>query len=101
MSGCEDIPLPAYQSIGAAGMDVRAAVKSSLRIEPGGRVLVSCGFAIAVPPGYEAQLRPRSGLATKFGITLVNSPGTIDAAYRRDDQLRDSQSSSHFDNLSS
>jgi dUTP pyrophosphatase len=63
-------------------MDVRAAVKSTLRIEPGGRALIPCGFAIAVPPGYEAQLRPRSGLATKFGVTLVNSPGTIDSDYR-------------------
>ena len=82
MSGCEDITLPAYESIGAAGMDIRAAVKSTLRIEPGGRALVPCGFAIAVPPGYEAQLRPRSGLATKFAVTLVNSPGTIDSDYR-------------------
>jgi dUTP pyrophosphatase len=82
LSGCEDIALPAYESIGAAGMDVRAAVKSTLRIEPGGRALIPCGFAIAVPPGYEAQLRPRSGLATKFGVTLVNSPGTIDSDYR-------------------
>src|ERR1017187_5870440 len=82
MSGCEDIALPAYESVGAAGMDVRAAVLSTLRIEPGGRAVIPCGFAIAVPPGYEAQLRPRSGLATKSGVTLVNSPGTIDADYR-------------------
>jgi|SRR5208283_2179316 len=82
MPGCEDIALPAYQSVGAAGMDVRAAVKSTLQIQPAGRVLIPCGFAIAIPPGYEAQLRPRSGLATKFGVTLANSPGTIDADYR-------------------
>ena len=82
MSGCEDIALPAYESIGAAGMDVRAAVKSTIRIEPGGRALIPCGFAVAVPSGYEAQLRPRSGLATQFGITLVNSPGTVDSDYR-------------------
>jgi dUTP pyrophosphatase len=82
MSGCEDIALPKYESIGAAGLDVRAAVNSTIRIEPGRRALIPCGFAIAVPPGYEAQLRPRSGLATKFGVTLVNSPGTIDADYR-------------------
>lgn len=82
MPGCEDIALPAYESIGAAGMDVRAAVKSIIRIEPGGRALIPCGFAVAVPPGYEAQLRPRSGIATQFGITLVNSPGTVDSDYR-------------------
>jgi len=82
MSGCEDIDLPAYESPGAAGMDVRAAVKSTVRIEPGQRALIPCGFAIEIPPGFEAQLRPRSGLATKFGVTLVNSPGTIDSDYR-------------------
>ncbi len=82
MSGSGDIPLPAYESIGAAAMDVRAAVKSTIRLEPGRSALVPCGFAIALPPGYEAQLRPRSGLATKYGITLLNSPGTIDSDYR-------------------
>jgi dUTP pyrophosphatase len=82
ISGCEDIELPAYESSGAAGMDVRAAVKSIVRIEPGQRALIPCGFAIEIPPGFEAQLRPRSGLATKFGVTIVNSPGTIDSDYR-------------------
>src|SRR5947209_5685368 len=82
MSGCEDIALPAYESVGAAGMDVRAAVMSTLRIEPGQRALVPCGFAIAIPPGFEAQLRPRSGLAASFGVTIMNSPGTIDSDYR-------------------
>jgi dUTP pyrophosphatase len=82
ISGGEDVPLPAYESVGAAGMDVRAAVKSTIRLEPGRIALVPCGFAIALPSGYEAQLRPRSGLATKYGITLVNSPGTIDSDYR-------------------
>jgi dUTP pyrophosphatase len=82
IDGSDDIPLPAYQSVGAAGMDVRAAVKSAIRLEPGERALVPSGFAIALPRGYEAQLRPRSGLAIKYGITLVNSPGTIDADYR-------------------
>lgn len=82
MSGCEDIILPAYESGGAAGMDVRAAVKSTLRVEPGQRALIPCGFAIAIPPGFEAQLRPRSGLATNFGVTIMNSPGTIDSDYR-------------------
>lgn len=82
MSDSEDIPLPAYESVGAAAMDVRAAVKSTIRLEPGQRALIPCGFAIALPAGYEAQLRPRSGLATKYGITVLNSPGTIDADYR-------------------
>jgi dUTP pyrophosphatase len=63
-------------------MDVRAAVKSAIRLNPGQIALVPSGFAIALPPGYEAQLRPRSGLAAKHGITLVNSPGTIDSDYR-------------------
>jgi dUTP pyrophosphatase len=63
-------------------MDVRAAVKSAVRLNPGQIALIPCGFAIALPAGYEAQLRPRSGLASKSGITLVNSPGTIDSDYR-------------------
>lgn len=63
-------------------MDVRAAVESVVRLESGRIALIPCGFAIALPRGYEAQLRPRSGLATKLGITLINSPGTIDADYR-------------------
>lgn len=82
MPGSEDIELPAYQTVGSAGMDVRAAVESTLRIEPGRIALVPAGFEIALPPGYEAQLRPRSGLAFKHGITLVNSPGTVDSDYR-------------------
>lgn len=82
MADCEDIALPAYESAGAAGMDVRAAVKTTLPVEPGQRALIPCGFAIAIPPGFEAQLRPRSGLATNFGVTLVNSPATIDSDYR-------------------
>jgi dUTP pyrophosphatase len=73
---------PAYQSVGAAGMDVQAAVQTTLRLEPGRIALIPTGFAIALPPGYEAQLRPRSGLATKHGITIVNAPGTIDSDYR-------------------
>ena len=82
LRGGEDIALPAYESADAAGMDVRAAVSATIRLAPGQRALVPAGFAIAVPPGYEAQLRPRSGLAAKHGITLVNSPGTVDADYR-------------------
>jgi dUTP pyrophosphatase len=82
MPGAEDLVLPAYESDGASGMDVRAAVQSMVRLEPGQRAVIPAGFAIEVPPGYEAQLRPRSGLSAKHGVTLVNSPGTIDSDYR-------------------
>jgi dUTP pyrophosphatase len=77
-----DLPLPAYQSAHAAAMDVHAAVGEPLTIEPGRIALVGCGFAMALPDGYEAQVRPRSGLAAKQGLTVVNAPGTIDADYR-------------------
>src|SRR5262245_64360541 len=80
--GYEDLPLPAYQTLGSVGMDVYAAVASALVLEPGRIATVGCGFSISVPEGYEAQLRPRSGLASKSGITLVNSPGTVDSDYR-------------------
>lgn len=78
----EGLPLPAYASEQAAGMDVHAALDTPLTLEVGARVLVPTGFAMALPPGFEAQARPRSGLAIKHGITLLNSPGTIDADYR-------------------
>jgi dUTP pyrophosphatase len=77
-----DLPLPAYQSAHAAAMDLHAAVREPVAIEPGRVALVGCGFAMALPDGYEAQVRPRSGLASKQGLTVVNSPGTIDADYR-------------------
>ena len=75
---------PQQQSAGAAGVDLLAALGLSevLTLAPGGRDLVPCGFAMALPSGYEAQVRPRSGLAAKFGVTVLNSPGTIDADYR-------------------
>jgi dUTP pyrophosphatase len=76
------LPLPAYQSAHAAAMDLHAAVDALLTIAPGQVALVGCGFAMALPDGYEAQVRPRSGLASKHGLTVVNSPGTIDADYR-------------------
>ncbi len=82
LPGNADGPLPAYQSDHAAGMDVHAFLPAPLTLAPGERSLIPTGFAIAVPVGYEAQLRPRSGLATKHGITLPNTPGTIDADYR-------------------
>ena len=80
--GCEDLPLPSYETEHAAGMDLRAAVTEPLVLAPGQRELVPTGLRIALPEGYEAQVRPRSGLAYKYGISLLNSPGTIDADYR-------------------
>jgi dUTP pyrophosphatase len=77
-----DLPLPSYATPGSAGMDLRAAVTAPLLIKPGERILIPTGIAIAVPQGYEAQVRPRSGLAIKHGITMLNSPGTIDSDYR-------------------
>ena len=76
------LPLPAYASADAAGMDMVAAVTRPVTLAPGERGLVPTGLAIALPPGFEAQVRPRSGLALKHGVTLLNSPGTIDADYR-------------------
>lgn len=77
-----DLPLPRYESADAAGMDLRAAVSEPVTLAPGARALIPAGIAIALPSGYEAQVRPRSGLALKHGITCLNSPGTVDADYR-------------------
>ena len=77
-----DLPLPARATQNASGFDLRACVDGSLVVPAGGRALVPTGVAIAVPPGFEAQIRPRSGLALRSGVTLMNSPGTIDADYR-------------------
>ena len=84
-----DLPLPAYQSALAAGLDLVAAVAKDgpVVIAPGERVLVPTGFAIALPPGCEGQVRPRSGLAARHGVTVLNSPGTIDADYRGELQV--------------
>jgi len=76
------LDLPRYQSEHAAGMDLLAAIEGELRLAPGERALVSTGIAIALPEGYEAQVRPRSGLALRHGITMLNAPGTVDADYR-------------------
>ncbi len=80
----QDLPLPSYETAEAAGMDLRAAVPQDapLTLKPGARELVPTGFAMAIPPGFEAQIRPRSGLALKHGIGLVNAPGTVDSDYR-------------------
>ncbi|MBN1345636.1 MAG: dUTP diphosphatase [Phycisphaerae bacterium] len=80
--GTEDVPLPRYQTEHASGMDVCAAVAETTSLEPGQRAAVPTGLFLAIPIGYEAQIRPRSGLALKHGITLANAPGTIDADYR-------------------
>ncbi len=77
-----DIPLPRYMTAQSAGMDLCAAVNKDLVLNQGERALIPTGFAIALPKGFEAQIRPRSGLAIKHGIGLINSPGTIDADYR-------------------
>ncbi|MFC1590591.1 dUTP diphosphatase [Candidatus Omnitrophota bacterium] len=80
--GCEDLPLPAYATSGSSGMDLCADVEGEITLSPGDIRLISCGFYMSIPQGYEAQARPRSGLALKHGISLVNSPGTIDSDYR-------------------
>jgi dUTP pyrophosphatase len=78
----QGLALPSYQSKHAAGLDVVAAVIEPVELAPEGRMLVPTGFALELPEGYEAQVRPRSGLALKHGVTLLNTPGTIDADYR-------------------
>jgi dUTP pyrophosphatase len=77
-----DIPLPRYMTPQAAGMDICAAIDDTLTLAQGAIALVPTGFSMALPPGYEAQVRPRSGLAIKYGVTVINSPGTIDSDYR-------------------
>jgi dUTP diphosphatase len=82
MPGAEDLPLPAYATAGSAGLDLPAAVEGERVLAPGERVLVPTGFRIELPVGYEAQVRPRSGLALRHGVVLPNAPGTIDSDYR-------------------
>ena len=76
------LPLPTYMTPGSAGCDVYAAVDADITLRPGQRALIPAGFCMALPPGFEAQIRPRSGLAIKHGVTCLNAPGTIDADYR-------------------
>lgn len=78
----KDLPLPAYATAQSAGMDLMAAIDAPMTLQPGDKALIPTGIAIALPAGYEAQIRPRSGLAAKNGVTVLNSPGTIDADYR-------------------
>jgi dUTP pyrophosphatase len=80
--GDVEVPLPKYQTAGAVGMDLQAALTAPETIAPGERKIVPTGFAVAIPVGYEAQIRPRSGMAIKQGITVINSPGTIDSDFR-------------------
>jgi dUTP pyrophosphatase len=87
LNGSEDLPLPRYMTDHAAGMDIVAAVTEHIVIAPGERALIPTGIAIALPEGYEAQIRPRSGLALRDGVTLLNTPGTVDADYRGEVRL--------------
>ena len=82
LPGNEDIPLPRYMTEHAAGMDICAAVREEITVAAGERTLIPAGIALELPAGFEAEIRPRSGLALKYGITLANAPGTIDADYR-------------------
>lgn len=83
----QDLPLPAYKTSQAAGMDIHAAVVETTIVKPGERLLIPTGLSIQLQDGYEAQIRPRSGLAIKHGISMVNSPGTVDADYRGEIQV--------------
>ena len=82
LANAADLPLPAYATPGSAGLDLLAAVGESVTLAPMARSLVPTGIRLALPPGFEAQLRPRSGLALRHGVTVANAPGTIDADYR-------------------
>jgi len=77
-----DLPLPAYETAGAAGLDLRAAINETLVLAPGERALVPTGLAMQLPEGFEGQVRPRSGLAVRHGVTVLNAPGTVDSDYR-------------------
>lgn len=82
LPNAQDLPLPSYATEHAAGLDLCAAVAADVTLPPGGRTIIPTGYSIALPPGFEAQVRPRSGLAAKNGVTVLNAPGTIDADYR-------------------
>jgi len=82
LAHAHDLPLPRYETAQAAGMDLIAAVTETIALPPGARAAIPCGIAIALPGGYEAQVRPRSGLAARHGVTVLNAPGTVDADYR-------------------
>ena len=81
-AGNVEAPVPRYQTEGAAGMDLHAALSAPVTLAPGDRALIPTGWAVAIPPGFEGQVRPRSGLALRHGVTVLNAPGTVDADYR-------------------
>ena len=87
LASADGLPLPEYATPGAAGLDLAAAVSEPIVIPPGGRVMVPTGLAIALPAGFEAQVRPRSGLAARAGVTVLNAPGTVDSDYRGEIQV--------------
>ena len=87
IDGSSDLPLPAHATPGSSGLDLRACIPEPLVLPPGGRCLVGTGIAVALPPGWEAQIRPRSGLAANHGVTLLNTPGTVDSDYRGEIRL--------------
>lgn len=87
LAGADGLPLPTYATPGAAGLDLAAAVPGPVVIPPGGRAVVPTGIAIALPEGFEAQVRPRSGLAARAGVTVLNAPGTVDSDYRGEIQV--------------
>ena len=82
LAHAHDLPLPAYATEGSAGLDLLAAIDADIELKAGARAAIPCGIALAVPLGYEAQVRPRSGLALNYGVTCLNAPGTIDSDYR-------------------
>jgi dUTP pyrophosphatase len=86
-TGPVEVPLPRYQTTGAAGMDLHAALEAPVTLAPGARLLVPTGLKMALPEGFEGQVRPRSGLAARAGVTVLNAPGTIDADYRGEVQV--------------
>jgi dUTP pyrophosphatase len=87
LSHSEGLPLPDYSTAGSAGMDLRAAVKTEVRMRPGERARIPTGLCLEIPDGFEGQVRPRSGLASRKGITVLNSPGTVDSDYRGEVQV--------------
>ena len=82
LAHAHDLPLPGYATAGAAGLDLMAAIEDETELRPGMRMAIPCGIALAVPEGFEAQVRPRSGMALRDGVTVLNTPGTIDSDYR-------------------
>lgn len=87
LEGCDDLPLPTYATEASSGLDLRAAVRDDMVLEPGSRAAIPTGLRLAIPAGFEGQVRPRSGLALRHGLTIPNAPGTIDSDYRGELQV--------------